>query len=82
MFEGGYIPCFDEAVNLVTKTHSRIPYIRLVGWDVAINNKNEIQLIEWNAKSPSVTFIEATMGPCFKGLDWENFWKENLVSSK
>lgn len=75
-FSNFEIPSFKKAVAEVIKLHNAIPYVRLIGWDVAINDKSEVELIEWNAKSPSVTFIEATMGPCFKGLGWENLWKE------
>lgn len=71
------IPNFQRIKETVSKLHEAIPFIRLVGWDVTINRDDRVEIIEWNAKSPSVTFIEATQGPCFSGLGWEQFWRSN-----
>lgn len=79
VFKDFHIPHFNLATNAVERLHNQIPYVQLIGWDVAIDNNDEVKLMEWNAKSPGITFIETTTGPCFKGLGWENLWKESQV---
>lgn len=68
----GYnIPCWNEAVNLVKKSARIIPDVRYIGWDVAIDSGNEVQLIEGNfGADPDVTQM-----PCRTGC-WERFKKE------
>jgi hypothetical protein len=70
-----HIPRFEEAVEYCTRLHALVPHFVIVGWDITISSDNEIKLIEWNADC-DIKFVEATTGPCFKGLDWERL-KEN-----
>ena len=75
-FEGKIIPNFDECIKYVIKTHQSIPFCRVVGWDIAVNENDEIQLMEWNGYFNDIVFSEATQGPCFADMGWENLWKK------
>lgn len=75
LFAGLAAPAFAEAVKVVEKLHNRIPHAGCIGWDVAVNRKGEVRLLEWNARHPAITFSEAAMGPCFTGLGWEELWR-------
>jgi hypothetical protein len=70
-FEGKFIPAYDDCLKLVTTLHKRVPYTRCIGWDVTLDNKQRVRIMEWNAEHNDVKFSEATQGPCFSDLHWE-----------
>ncbi len=72
VFSKQRIPRFKEAVETCIKLHASVPHFGIIGWDVAIGDDDTIKLIEWNAGHPGIKFSEATTGPCFTGLNWEN----------
>lgn len=74
-FSGEKIPYFSKAVEECEKLHSKLPHFSIIGWDVSITNEGEIKIMEWNANHPGIKFSEASMGPCFSGLNWEKLWK-------
>ena len=52
-----------------------VPFARSIGWDMIVDNNNEIQVMEWNGSHNDIKFSEATQGPCFSNLGWEKLWK-------
>jgi len=60
------IPNYDELLNTCKKSHAIFSYVKLIGWDVAINSKSEPVLLEWNTR-PLMWIPEAISGPM-----WEN----------
>ena len=70
-FVNKVIPSFDNCISEVIRMHSRIPFIRCIGWDIVVDKLNQVQLIEWNGSYNDIKFSEATQGPCFKELHWE-----------
>lgn len=76
-FEGQKFPFYEKCKNLVLELHKKIPYVRVIGWDLIINQNNEAQVMEWNGMHNDIKFMEATQGPCFSNLGWENLWKKN-----
>ena len=48
--EGYQVPSYDKAVAFVKRLHYRLPFIDIVGWDVAIEENGEPILIEFNTK--------------------------------
>lgn len=75
VFKNKIIPQFSKAKDLVVQLHKAIPYVGCVGWDVAINKNEEIEVMEWNGDQTAIVFSEALTGPCFADLGWENLWK-------
>lgn len=75
VFKNKIIPQFSKAKELVVQLHKAIPYVGCVGWDVAINKNEEIEVMEWNGGQTAIVFSEALSGPCFADLGWENLWK-------
>ncbi len=71
-FENKRIPKFTNAVTTCVELHAKRPQFAIIGWDVAIDRDEKIKIIEWNADHPGIKFSEATTGPCFRGLGWEN----------
>lgn len=74
-FQSQQIPHFDKCVKLSLELHQKIPYVNCIGWDMIIGDNNEAIPIEWNGSNNDIKFMEATLGPCFKYMGWENLWK-------
>lgn len=76
-FAGHPMPRFHDAVAQVLALHDSCPLGKIVGWDVCIDFEDRIQIFEWNLYAPEIRFLEATSGPHFRGLGWENLWRQN-----
>ncbi len=60
--EGYRIPSFDRALTLVKEQHRYLPFQKIVGWDVCIDNSGEPLLLEWNT-TPELS--QSAVGPAF-----------------
>lgn len=60
------IPFYKECKEKVLNLHSKVPFIRIVGWDVVIDDSDQIQIMELNGGHNDIKFSEATQGPIFK----------------
>lgn len=69
-FNGLAIPCFQKCVDTVVTLHKTYPYIKCIGWDVVVDNNENVIIMEWNGAHNDIKFSEATQGPCFKELNW------------
>ena len=47
-FKGYKIQQFEEMVEVVCKAHHNLPHFDFIGWDVTVNNNNEVVVIECN----------------------------------
>ncbi|MEI7038248.1 sugar-transfer associated ATP-grasp domain-containing protein [Fulvimonas yonginensis] len=74
-FAGQAVPRFDEAVRLCIALHASCPHMLCLGWDLCIDRDERVRIMEWNARYNDIKFSEATTGPCFRGLGWENLWR-------
>jgi hypothetical protein len=72
-FVGLTIPCFKEAVAICEELHARVPQFSVIGWDVAITDAGDIEIMELNLGHPLVSFLEPAVGPCFKEFNFERF---------
>lgn len=63
VFKEFRIPYFEELKEKARKMHENLPYAKVIGWDMAINDKNEIVLVEINASCPGL--FQAATGPAF-----------------
>lgn len=60
--ENFQVPSYDRAVDMVKELHLRLPYFRLIGWDVAISEDGSPKLIEFNTQ-PGLS--QSAFGPGF-----------------
>lgn len=74
-FSSQQIPHYDKCVEAVKKLHSKIPFVRIIGWDLTVDSDDNVQVMEWNGNHNDMKFSEATQGPIFKGMGFENLWK-------
>ena len=75
-FAGKQIPGFQTAVAMCEKLHDESPFSAVVGWDIGFDRSSNPVLMEWNEGAAAIAFSEASQGPCFKGLGWENAWRK------
>lgn len=57
-FEDLEIPEYQKLVDAARKAHYDIPLCAFVGWDFAIDNQGEVNLIEANIESPGLLFLQ------------------------
>ncbi len=62
----GSIPLFNEIKKVVIDQHQKYPYAGIIGWDVIIDNNNQIKIMEWNAGHTGIKFSESVQGPILK----------------
>ena len=60
-------PSFDEVKRIISKIHYRIPYVKLISWDIALNEENVPTFIECNFAG-MIQIHEAVTGPLFGDL--------------
>lgn len=65
---GYFIPSFHGAIDLVKELHLRLPYFKLVGWDIGIDVAGRPIMIEWN-RAPDLS--QTAHGPAFGDMTEE-----------
>ena len=65
-FEGYPIPSFEKAKEFVLTLAARTPHLRLIAWDLSIDENGDVVLIEFNASMPGQN--QRTCGPTFGDL--------------
>lgn len=74
-FKDEKIPYFQDFKNTAISLHKKMPYAQCIGWDMVLDIEEEINIMEWNGIHNDIKLTEATQGPCFSDLDWENLWR-------
>lgn len=62
------LPFTRDIYNLVNKMHKKVPYFRLISWDLAVENSGELVLVEYNISGQDVNFHQLNNGPVLKDL--------------
>lgn len=62
-FESYVVPRFEDLKAKAIELHQQLPYVKLVGWDLTIDENNDIVIIEANANCPGL--FQAATGPAF-----------------
>ena len=85
-FEGTQIPNWDKLVAVCKESAMKMPYIRTIGWDVAVDEDGEIELIEGNTRA-SVLLMQKPdqigrkyLYEKYIGLFENSNWKEELLA--
>lgn len=56
------IPSFPQVLDFVKDLHLRLPYFKLIGWDISVDTNGMPILIEWNRKAE---LSQVAHGPAF-----------------
>lgn len=62
VLEGYEIPSYSKAIEMVKQLHYQLPYFKLIGWDIAIDEEGDPVIIEWNTE-PGLS--QSAYGPGF-----------------
>jgi len=71
-FAGAHVPEYANALRTCVELHARLPHLAVIGWDVTIDKAGAVKMFEWNGGHCDIKFSEATVGPCFTGMNWES----------
>jgi len=58
------IPNYDRLKEMTKSMHTRVPYFKIISWDIAINKSNMPVLIEYNTKKQGID-LQIASGPLF-----------------
>jgi hypothetical protein len=75
-FAGVKIPAFADCLKTALDHHAKVPFVRCVGWDIAVDQEGDVKLMEWNGGHNDIKFSEATQGPCFADLGWDRLGRK------
>jgi hypothetical protein len=56
------LPSFPQVLDFVKDLHSRLPYFKLIGWDISVDSNGNPVMIEWNR---SAELSQVAHGPAF-----------------
>lgn len=60
--EGYKIPSYDKVIDTIKRLHLQLPFFRIVGWDICVDEEGEPVLIEWNSHAE---LSQSANGPAF-----------------
>ena len=62
VLDGYLIPSFPQVLDFVKDLHYRLPYFRIVGWDITVDKNGKPVMIEWNRQAE---LSQVAHGPAF-----------------
>ncbi len=62
------IPSFPQVLDFVKSLHQRLPYFRLIGWDISVDTAGNPVMIEWNR---AAELSQVAHGPAFGDMTEE-----------
>lgn len=62
-FDQIHLPFMSKICDEVQKLHKEVPYFKMVSWDLAVDTKGEVILVEYNIKGQEITFHQLNNGP-------------------
>lgn len=62
------LPFMDKIDMAVNTLHKKVPYFRLISWDMAIDIKGEVVLIEYNVQGQDINLHQLNNGPVLHPL--------------
>ncbi|NYJ28035.1 sugar-transfer associated ATP-grasp domain-containing protein [Allomuricauda sp. ARW1Y1] len=65
IFDGFPIPEYNKIVETIKNLHTKLPYFKLVSWDIMVNEKSEVKIIEYNTFGQGINGHQITNGPLF-----------------
>ena len=62
VLDGYLIPSFPQVLDFVKDLHYRLPYFKIVGWDITVDKDGNPVMIEWNRQAE---LSQVAHGPAF-----------------
>ena len=64
-FKGARLVNYPEMKEKAILLHHRLPYFKLISWDLCFDENNEVTLIEFNLKHQGISVFQKKSGPLF-----------------
>ena len=77
VFGGMKIPHYNKVVSEVVKAHEAFPFLKIIGWDMALDKDNNPIFIEANVYRPGITVEQFCTGVIF-GNDTKDIIKDAI----
>lgn len=61
----GAVPFYNKIKKMVCKQHMQFIHHKIIGWDITIDNNDEIICIEYNSNIPGIIQSQMVCGPIF-----------------
>ena len=61
----GQVPVYDKMKKLVREAHNNFIHHKIIGWDLTVNDKNEVVCIEFNSICPGIVQSQMCCGTIF-----------------
>jgi hypothetical protein len=61
-------PFISKVYDVVQKAHKKLPYFKLISWDLAIDKNAEVVLIEYNVGGQDINIHQLNNGPVLNPL--------------
>jgi hypothetical protein len=65
LFEGSQVPNYKGIKDMVCRLHKRVPYFRIISWDIGLDFSNNPIFIEFNTYHQATELHQVTNGPLF-----------------
>jgi len=65
----GDLPAYQDAVELCRELQRTLPWFDLISWDVAIDDRHQPKIIEFNVAAQEIDFHQMNNGPLFGPAD-------------
>ncbi|GGZ70357.1 sugar-transfer associated ATP-grasp domain-containing protein [Algibacter mikhailovii] len=62
------LPFINEINTLVNKMHKKVPYFRLISWDLAVDESGQLVFVEYNIHGQGVNIHQLNNGPVLKDI--------------
>lgn len=67
-FKDVVLPFAEKVKETAINLHRRVPFFRLISWDLAVNPSEEVILIEYNMKGQDINLHQLNSGPVLSPL--------------
>ncbi len=68
----GKIPFYEKIIESIKEQHKKFIHHRIIGWDITIDNNNNIICMEFNSLVPGIIQTQMVCGPIFSQLSNNN----------
>ncbi|HDZ03949.1 hypothetical protein LCGC14_0132130 [marine sediment metagenome] len=59
------IPLYDSILEIIKTSHKKLPYFKLISWDVMITVDSKIKIVEYNTLGQDINLHQLVNGPLF-----------------
>lgn len=71
VFEEYHLPRVEDMINVTKKLHEKTPHMKIISWDVTLDENNDIVLLEFNVNGMTVWFPQMVSGKSVFGENTE-----------